>query len=97
VGVARGEALERHQRPDIALGRPDTNQSRSWPAQPVARGLATEIFAEKKLLQWCNHSPCARIDVGLQALWGVPRTEQPKAHRPPALLITVTVNWQDQK
>ena len=36
MGVARDEALERHQRPDIALGRPDTNQSRSWPAQPVA-------------------------------------------------------------
>ena len=35
MGVARGEALERHQRPDIALGRADTNQSRSWPAQPV--------------------------------------------------------------
>ena len=34
--VARGEAPERHQRPDIALGRPDTNQSRSWPAQPIS-------------------------------------------------------------
>ena len=36
MGVARGEALERQQHPDIALGRAVTNKSRSWPAQLVA-------------------------------------------------------------